>query len=100
MRMNSSSMSNLQASPKNAVVELRSVTQRFRVIHERPDTLRELFSKFLRHAVSYHNFDAVREVSLEIPRGQMLGVMGRNGPGRSTLLKIVAGVYRPTSGTV
>ena len=44
------------------------------------------------------SIDAVKDVSLEVPKGQMLGLIGRNGSGKSTLLKIIAGVYRPTSG--
>ena len=82
------------------VVKVENVTQRFRVIHERPDSLRELFSKFLRHTVTYHDLDAVKDLSLEVPRGQMLGLIGRNGSGKSTLLKIIAGVYKPTAGRV
>lgn len=82
------------------VIRLENVTQRFRVIHERPDTLRELFSKFLLKGISYHDLDAVKDVSLEVPKGQMLGLIGRNGSGKSTLLKIIAGVFRPTAGRV
>jgi len=88
-------------SPSNRVmVKLENITQRFRVIHERPDTLRELFSKFLRHEVNYYELDAVKNVSLEVLKGQMLGIVGRNGSGKSTLLKIIAGVFPPTEGTV
>lgn len=87
-------------SRSGVAVSLENVTQRFRVIHERPDTLRELFSRFLRHGVSYHDFDAVKKVSLEVPHGQMMGLIGRNGSGKSTLLKIIAGVYRPNAGQV
>jgi ABC-type polysaccharide/polyol phosphate transport system ATPase subunit len=79
---------------------LENITQRFRVIQERPDTLRELFSTFFRHQTHYHDFDAVKNVSFEVPHGQMLGLIGRNGSGKSTLLKIVAGVYQPTQGRV
>jgi len=81
-------------------IRVEGVTQRFRVIQERPDTLRELFSKFFRHESSYHDFEAVKNVSFEVPHGQMLGLIGRNGSGKSTLLKIIAGVYRPTAGRV
>lgn len=93
-------MSSPQSFPNSAAVRLEGVTQRFRVIQERPDTLRELFSKLLRHDVSYHDFDAVSDLSLQVPNGQMLGLIGRNGSGKSTLLKIIAGVYRPTRGRV
>jgi homopolymeric O-antigen transport system ATP-binding protein len=81
-------------------IRLENVTQRFRVIHERPDTLRELFASFLRHRVTVHIFDALKSVSLEVPQGQMLGLIGRNGSGKSTLLKVVAGVYKPYQGIV
>jgi ABC-2 type transport system ATP-binding protein len=93
-------MSKHQLADNSVVVKVENVTQRFRVIHERPDTLRELFSRFLRHSVSYHDLDAIKNVSLEVPRGQTMGLVGRNGSGKSTLLKIIAGVYRPTAGRV
>lgn len=81
-------------------IRVEHVTQKFRVIHERPDTLRELFSKFFRHTVQYHDFDAVKNVSFAINEGEMVGIIGRNGSGKSSLLKIIAGVYRPTAGRV
>ena len=81
-------------------IEFQHVTQRFRVIQERPDSLRGVFAKFMRYETTYHEFDAVRDVTLNVPRGQTVGLIGRNGSGKSTLLKIAAGVYKPTEGTV
>jgi lipopolysaccharide transport system ATP-binding protein len=45
-------------------------------------------------------FQALSHVSFDVPRGQTLGVIGRNGSGKSTALKLVAGITKPTSGTV
>ena len=84
----------------SAAISVEHVTQRFRLMHERPDSLRELFSRFLRQRVQYHDFDAVKDVSFQVGHGEMLGIIGRNGSGKSTLLKIIAGVYTPTSGRV
>jgi ABC-type polysaccharide/polyol phosphate transport system ATPase subunit len=81
-------------------IKVERLVQRFRVIHERPDTVRELFARFFRKQYNYHDFDAVHDVSFTVPKGQMLGIIGRNGSGKSTLLKIIAGVYRPTQGRV
>ena len=74
--------------------------QRFRVIQERPDTLREVFAHLFRNRTSYHNFEALKDVSFTIGDGEVVGVVGRNGSGKSTILKIIAGVYRPTAGAV
>jgi ABC-type polysaccharide/polyol phosphate transport system ATPase subunit len=81
-------------------IELENVTQRYRVISERPDTIRELFSKFFRHKTRFHDFDALKDVTVNVAPGEMLGIIGRNGSGKSTMLKIIAGVYRPTAGRV
>lgn len=81
-------------------IAISHASQAFRVIRERPDTLRELFTRFLRHKVTYHSFHAVQDVSLEVPPGQTVAILGRNGSGKSTLLKLIAGVYKPTVGQV
>src|SRR4051812_11568027 len=82
------------------VIRVQNVTQRFRLIQERPDSLRELFAKAFRHNAQYHDFDAIQGVTFDVHQGEMVGIVGRNGSGKSTLLKVVAGVYKPTFGSV
>jgi ABC-type polysaccharide/polyol phosphate transport system ATPase subunit len=84
----------------SVAIRVENVSQRFRVIHERPDTLRELFSKFFHHQTKFHKFEAVSGVSFNVREGEIVGIIGRNGSGKSTLLKIVAGVYKPSTGHV
>ena len=54
----------------------------------------------LRDLSPSETFPALRGVSFQVPSGQTLGVIGRNGSGKSTALKLVAGITKPTSGTV
>jgi lipopolysaccharide transport system ATP-binding protein len=74
--------------------------QRFRLIQERPDTLREAFAHLFRKRISYHDFEALKGISFVIRKGETVAIIGRNGSGKSTILKIIAGVYRPTAGQV
>jgi ABC-2 type transport system ATP-binding protein len=45
-------------------------------------------------------FTVLKDIDLDVYKGEFLGIMGRNGSGKSTLLKILAGIYEPTSGSV
>ncbi len=81
-------------------VVFENVVQRFRRIKERPDTLREVFAKIRRQRVMYQDFEALKQVSFRVMKGEMVGIVGRNGSGKSTILKIAAGVYSPTEGNV
>ena len=81
-------------------IEFQNVVQRFRLIRERPDTLREVFSKIVRRRQQLQIFEAVKQVSFVISKGETVGLVGRNGSGKSTILKIVAGVYAPSEGQV
>jgi len=81
-------------------IEFQNVVQRFRRIRERPDTLREVFAKIVRRRQQLQVFEAVKQVSFVISKGETVGLIGRNGSGKSTILKIVAGVYAPSEGHV
>jgi ABC-type polysaccharide/polyol phosphate transport system ATPase subunit len=59
-----------------------------------------LSGSVIRHLRPHETFPALRGVSLRVPAGRTVGVIGRNGSGKSTALKLVAGITKPTSGTV
>jgi len=45
-------------------------------------------------------FEVLKDITLDIPKGETWGIIGRNGSGKSTLLKLIAGIYKPDSGSM
>ena len=66
----------------------------------RPRTLQEAVMSGFRNMSGGERFWSLRDVSFAVQRGQALGVIGRNGAGKSSLLRILAGISRPDEGTI
>jgi ABC-2 type transport system ATP-binding protein len=79
-------------------VSVESVTQEFSLRHEK--TVKGLLVSRLKGHPVTERFRALDDVSLQIPIGQTMGLIGHNGSGKSTLLKIIGGVLTPTAGQV
>ncbi len=94
-----STTSSQNAAADGVRIRFERVVQTFRVIRERPDTLREAFTRVFSSHSSYSEFRALKDISFAIADREMVGIVGRNGSGKSTILKIIAGVYRPTAGS-
>ncbi|NOZ78765.1 MAG: ABC transporter ATP-binding protein [Acidobacteria bacterium] len=82
------------------VILLQGVSVRYRVPLERIRSFKEFTIKWLRRRMRYRDYWALREINLEVYRGQIVGVIGRNGAGKTTLLRVVARVVHPTVGRV
>jgi len=80
------------------MVLVQSVSKLYRQYPRPADRIRELIP-FQSRAL-YHEFWALRDVSLHVEKGQTLGIVGPNGCGKSTLLQIVCGILQPTTGRV
>ncbi len=97
-------MSSLSASngstahPPAIVVDDLSIT--YRTSLERAPTLKQTIVKLGRRERVIQEVEAVKHVSFRVERGTVLGVIGANGAGKSSLMRAIAGILPPTSGRV
>jgi ABC-type polysaccharide/polyol phosphate transport system ATPase subunit len=81
------------------VIEARGIQKSFRVPEHRIDSLKERVAHPLTR-VEYREHRALRDVSFDVHEGEFFGIVGRNGSGKSSLLKILASIYRADAGRV
>jgi len=78
-------------------IEVADVSKRFRVYRDKPTSLKQ---RVLSSRSKAEDFWALRDIALDVGEGSTFGLIGHNGSGKTTLLKCVAGILRPTSGTI
>jgi len=92
-----------QTATHNAAnaIEFDNVSREFTINHERSESLQDWFiNRFRRGKQANETFWALKDVSFGIKRGETVGLVGRNGAGKSTMLKLVTGILEPSSGVV
>lgn len=84
-------------------IEFENLTKSFDVWHERPYSIKSLLvqlSSFRLNLGRREQVTVLDNISLTINRGDFVGIMGRNGVGKSTLLKLISKIYSPTKGSL
>ena len=81
-------------------VKVDNVSILFNLNKEKVDNIIEYFIKLVTRKLHYNEFWALTDISFEVEEGERLGVLGFNGAGKSTMLKVIAGVLKPTKGSV
>lgn len=84
----------------HTVINLQNISVRYRLPEERIGTFKEYAIRVLQRRLEYKSFLALKNVNIEIKRGETFGIIGRNGAGKSTLLKVISRVLIPTEGRV
>jgi lipopolysaccharide transport system ATP-binding protein len=89
----------------DVAISIQGLSKAYAITHDRHKhvTLAETVLHRLRHPLSrpeIEEFWALKDISLDVERGEVVGVIGRNGAGKSTLLKILSRITEPTSGQI
>ena len=84
----------------DTIIKVTNVTVRFNKATESYNGLKEYFIKMLKGELMFQEFFALKDVSLDVKRGESWGIVGNNGSGKSTLLKLICGILKPYTGSV
>ncbi len=84
----------------DSIIEVKNVTMNFNLSKEKVDSIKEYIIKLLKRQLHFEKFVALDNVSFEINKGDVFGIVGLNGAGKSTILKVVSGILAPSEGSV
>ncbi len=82
------------------VIRIENVSVVYRAPSEHIKSLKEYAIRLLKRQVTHQEFRALTDINLELRRGEVFGLIGHNGAGKSTMLKVVSRVMKPTHGRV
>lgn len=86
------------ATPAKPAIVINNISKTFKIRHA--TSVKETFVAALQRKETSSKFTAIDGLSLDVPEGQSIALMGRNGSGKSTTLKMLSGVLRPDTGWI
>lgn len=86
-------------SPKKTMIKVDHVSMIFNMASEQLNSIKEYVIAAAKRELRFKEFRALDDVSFEVKQGDVFGILGTNGSGKSTILKIIAGVLEPSKGS-
>jgi len=84
----------------NLAISVKDVSMMFNLNRDKVLGLKEYVVKALKRQLFFDEFWALKNISFDVYKGEVMGILGLNGSGKSTLLKLIAGVFKPTEGII
>ena len=85
---------------EDAIIKVDHVSMRFNLAREKVDSLKEYIIKAFKGKLQYDEFWALKDVSFEVKRGDAVGLIGLNGSGKSTIVKLLLRLYDIDQGQI
>ena len=82
------------------MIEVKNVKMKFKMSDEPLNSIKEIFTKAVTGKLKFNEFLALDDESFVVEKGETLGLIGSNGAGKSTTLKVISGILKPTEGKV
>ncbi len=89
----------MEENNSEIAISVKNVNKVFKLPHEKNTSIKSLFINLFRRR-TFERQKVLKNISFDIKKGEFFGIVGRNGSGKSTMLKMLAGIYEPTSGNI
>lgn len=81
-------------------LSVKHISKEFKLPHERHSSLKSVLINPLSKKKGFERQRVLRDITFDVKKGEFFGIVGRNGGGKSTLLKLLASIYQPDKGTI
>ncbi|HAF61985.1 MAG TPA: teichoic acid ABC transporter ATP-binding protein [Anaerolineaceae bacterium] len=85
---------------QDSAIFLKDVSVHYRLPSETIKTFKEYMIRLVKREIERRSFSALKNINLDVKKGEILGIIGRNGAGKSTLMKVISKVLIPSEGRV
>lgn len=82
------------------MISVENVSMYYKMSYDKVNSIKEYFTKLIKGELKYEEFHALSNVSFNVEKGEVIGIIGHNGAGKSTILKVISGILKPTEGSV